>query len=105
RAGAVVAVQVGALQPRDGGAAVDVAAHQRAALVATVLPDGQGQPARAAAPRAREAVPPLHAVPAVVLAAVAGGRLEVDLLVAVLADVADVQVAGAAVEAVAPRVA
>src|SRR5262249_52173810 len=46
----------------------------------------------------------LHAAPAVVVAALAS-RLEVDLLDRVLADVADPQVAGLAVEAPAPGVA
>ena len=70
-----------------------------------VLEDRQHQAAVVAAARGVEALRPLHPPPAVVLAAAARGGLEVDLLDGVLADVADVEVARAAVEAEAPGVA
>jgi hypothetical protein len=44
-------------------------------------------------------------LPAVVLAAARAGRLEVDLLVGVLADIADIQVAGGTIKREAPGIA
>ena len=52
-----------------------------------------------------EAVQPFHLSPAVIFAADARRGLEVDFLERVLADVADPEVAGRAVEAEAPRIA
>ena len=59
----------------------------------------------AAVRRRVEAVQPFHLPPAVVFAADARRGLEVDLLERVLADVADPEVAGRAVEGEAPRIA
>src|SRR5690606_18215377 len=59
----------------------------------------------AMAGRARPAQRAFERRPAVVLAAAAGGGLIVDLLARVLADIADEQAAGQAVEREAPRVA
>src|SRR5205823_5470818 len=92
---------------------VDVAAGDRAAAVPTVLGDGADARRAVAARTASVAVHPLHDWPAEVEAVSRGGRHgsdhagrhEVDLLVGVLADVADPEIAGGAVEGVAPRVA
>jgi hypothetical protein len=46
-----------------------------------------------------------HFAPAVVFAADARGRLEIDLFVLVLTDVADPEVAGLAIETETPRIA
>ena len=102
---AVVGVEIGPLQGRDRGAAVDVAsghgAAERVAVLLDRIDEGGGVARAAGEPRA---VVPLHAAPAVVLSARAGGRLEVDLLPGVLANVGDVHVAGGAVEGEAPGV-
>jgi hypothetical protein len=86
-------------------AAVRVAAGHGAAEVVVVLGDGIDQPAGVAVARRVEAARAFLEAPAVVLAAGARGRLEIDLLGLVLADVADVEVAGRAVEGDLPRVA
>ena len=104
---AVVAVQVGARELGQGGVAHDVAAGDRARGAVRVLDDRQDGSRRGAGRSvARIGVQALVLVPAVVGArAVARGGGEVDLLVAVLADVADDEVAGVAVVGEAPRVA
>ena len=103
---AVVAVEVRAAEVGHGAAAVHVAAGDRAPLAVIVLEDRQRHPRLIAAGARRVAVPvALDDVPAVVLAAGAAGRLEVDFFEAVLADVADVEIAGGTVEAEAPRIA
>src|SRR4029453_18079550 len=99
---AVVAVQVGALQARNAPAPVDEPADHGAAVVAAVLDHrvhGAVGPITAV-----EGVAALAPVPAVV-APTRTGRLVVDLLVGVLADVADPQVAGGGVERETPGVA
>src|SRR5580765_2575466 len=80
-------------------------AGRRAVLRVAVLEDRRREPARVAPSRGIEAVPALHATPAVVHAGHEGRGLHVDLFPAVLSHVGDVEVAGGAVEAVAPRVA
>ena len=105
---AVVAVQVGAGELGQGDVAHHVAAGDRARRAVRVLDDRQDGARRSAAPARRpgRCAAPSYVVPAVVGAgAVARGGGEVDLLVAVLADVADDEVAGVAVEGEAPRVA
>ena len=105
-AGAEIGVEVAARERGDLGAAVDVAAHDRAAVgdvaagvVVRVGEDRRGRPG--AAPG--EA---LAGRPAEVGAAPDGGRRrQVDLLPGALADVADGQVPGGGVEGEAPRVA
>src|SRR5690606_23761961 len=104
-AGAVVGEEVGAAEGGDGFAAVDVAAGDGAALAEVVLEDGQGEVAGIAAGAGLEAVGAFHQAPAVVFAAGAVGRLEVDLFEPVLADVGYPHVAGFAVEREAPGVA
>src|SRR6266545_2092996 len=101
-AGAVVAVQVGATQAGDAPAPVDAAADHRAGAALAAVLDHRVDRARGAL--ALEVVPALAPVPAVVAAA-RPGRLVVDLLPGVLADVADPQVAGGGIEGEAPRVA
>src|SRR5262245_31935409 len=75
--------------------------------------DGEGEHAgrhacrrrAAAAGRYAGGIVTLEAIPAVVHAAGSAGGLEVDFLEAVLSDVGDEQVAGAAIEREAPRIA
>src|SRR3989475_4347158 len=123
---AEVRVEVAPAQSGHAAAAVDEAAGDRAAgrvrrlgpgaavlrRAVAVVEDGQREPRhRARGKRVAEvgrveAVPALHDVPAVVeTARERGGGHEVDLLEEVLPDVGDVEVAGGAVEGVAPRVA
>ena len=85
-------------------AAVDVAAGDRAAERVGVLGDREDVVRRRRA-AGDAAVLALHDVPAVVAAARARVEFAVDLLVAILADVGDEEVAGRAVEADPPRVA
>ena len=98
---AVVAVEVAAEQRRQPGVAHDVAAGDRAVAVAAVRLLEHRRPRPGAArrvasgPRARPRARP----------AVVGGEPDVDLLVGVLADVADHELPGRAVEREAPRVA
>src|SRR5262249_32658389 len=101
---AVVREEVHAEEAQVLRTAVDVAANDGAAEVVAVFGHRQGQAlTRALGPR-RVAVPALHPVPAQVEPADAGAS-DVDLLPRTLADVADPQVAGRAIEGVAPRVA
>ena len=101
-AGAEVAVDVGAAQPGDGVAAVDVAADDGAGCaVEGVLPDGRDGALAVAVVAGTEAVVALEDVPAVVAAPLD----DVDLLPLVLADVAGPQLAGLAVEGETPGVA
>src|SRR5262249_48716467 len=108
--GAVVGVQVPAAQPRHEAPAVDVAAGDRAADGVRVLDDRHGHELRgrwdlAAAERTDERVAALVGAPTE--AGPARGRQAdvVDLLVAVLPDIADPEVAGLLVEGEAPGVA
>src|SRR5206468_468001 len=85
--GAVVAVEIGAGDLREGPAAVGVAAGDRAALAVGVLEDRLGE-AGAVAGGGVEAVLPLGDVPAEVVEGVdLGGRQKVDVLEDVLPDV------------------
>src|SRR5262245_10778912 len=102
---AEVGVEVDAAHARMGAAPVDEATGDRRAERAAVVDDRQRQTARVAAGARWVALRALHPVPAVVLAARARGRLKVDLLARTLPDVADVQVAGLAVEAEPPGIA
>src|SRR5688500_1643870 len=86
------------------GATIDVAAGDRAAERVVVFGNRLGKPLRVAALLGLKAMASFDDVPAPILAALAG-RLKVDPLVAVLADVGDVQIAGGAVEGEAPGVA
>ena len=120
-ADAEIAVDVAAVEVAEAAVADDVAADDRAAVrgVATgvdvrVVEDGFGEAGRFALPRGQVVGRPgdeaLAAVPALVRAiaadpAVRQARREVDLLARALADVADHQVAGQAVEGEAERVA
>ena len=95
-------------QVRIGFAAVDVAADHSGAASRIMRVLGHRQDAHLRAVRihaVREAVGALEELPAVVEAALAAGRLEVDLLPEVLADVADPEIAGLAVERELPWVA
>src|SRR5262249_12689524 len=103
-AGAVIAIDVRSAQGIQRGAAVHVAAGDRAGSPAVVVLGDWGHEPGGATGVGNEAVQALHDAPAVILAAATRGRLAIDLLVLVLADVADVQVAGRAVEAPAPGV-
>src|SRR5690606_13899971 len=102
-----VAEHVRALELGHGAAAVDVAAGDGAppVLAPRVGEGGQRQALRGGvAVGVQVAGLGLHQRPAVVAPAAGAGRLDVDLLEAVLAHVGDVEVAGGAVEAEAPRV-
>src|ERR1043165_1064508 len=105
RARAIVAVEVDATQPRETRAAIAIAAGDRAAEAVAVLEDRHGQAGGRAVGRGVVAVRRFHETPAVVLAAGAARRLQVDLFVLVLADVGHPEVAGLAVEGETPRVA
>ena len=103
--GAVVAVEVAADRRRDLRAAVDVAAGDGAAVRVRVLGDRRVVDA----PRQQLRDPvvqvrALEAVPPEVRDRLRAALQVVDLLPRVLTDVADVEVAGLAVEAEAPRV-
>src|SRR5262249_14590627 len=103
--GAVIGIDVRAAQGVQRGTAVHVAAGDRAApATVVVLRDREHQTPHVTGVGI-EAVQALHDAPAVVLAAAARSRLAIDLLVQVLADVADIQVARRAVEAPTPGVA
>src|SRR5438132_6704255 len=125
-AAAEVRVEVAPAQIGHAAAAVDESAGDRAAgrvrrlgsgaavlrRAVAVVEDGEREPGHGARGerhgevRRVEAVQALHDVPAVVATArERGGGHEVDLLEEVLPDVGDVEVAGGAVEGVAPRVA
>src|ERR1700744_1706541 len=100
---AVVAEQVAAVERREGGVADDVAADDRAVAVA-VLGDERG-PDRAGGGARLEAVIALEDAPPVVGSGAVARTGEVDLLLGVLADIADDQVPRAPVKGEAPRVA
>src|SRR5436309_5703523 len=123
---AEVRVEVAPAQIGHAAAAVDESAGDRAAgrvrrlgagaavlrRAVAVVEDGEREPGHGARGerhgevRRVEAVQALHDVPAVVATArERGGGHEVDLLEEVLPDVGDVEVAGGAVEGVAPRIA
>src|SRR5690606_8260476 len=104
-AGTDVGIQVLAVERRGSRAAIDVAADDGATLSMAVLDDRRHQTGRVAALGRAEAVVALHDRPTVILAAGAGGRLEVDLFPVILPDVGNVEVAGLLVEAEAPGVA
>jgi hypothetical protein len=82
---------------------VDETPGDRAPLVVSVLEHRLHQPGLSARVGV-EAVARLHDPPPVVLASGASGRLKVDLLVLILTDVGDVEIAGATVEGKAPWV-
>src|SRR5260221_6208939 len=93
---AVVAVDVEALHAREARPAIDVASGHRTAFFMAVLGDGQRETVARAVPHI--AMVTFHSIPAVVFPARARSRLIVDLLPGVLPDVADIEVAGIAVE-------
>src|SRR5262249_14264938 len=103
--GEVVGEEIRPRQARDPRPAVDVAADDRAPVGVGVLVERVGDAGRDRVADARRRPRAFLGPPAVVLAAFAGGRLEVQLLDLVLADVGDVEVAGLVVEGVPPRVA
>src|SRR5581483_9352618 len=100
---AVVAEEVAPRQLGDRSAAIDEAAGHGAPRAPVVLVDGEREPGRVAAGFGTEAVKALGDRPSEVEAALPR-RHVVDLLEAVLPDVADPEVAGGAIEAEAPRV-
>ena len=102
-AAAVVGIDVSAREQWLGRPAVDDAADDRATQVVAVGGDGRRE-RRVVAAVPGEAFEALDAVPPEVQAAGAGAG-DVDLLPAPLADVADPQVAGLAIERHPPRVA
>src|SRR5207248_2941186 len=106
-AGAVVGIEVMALQAGHAAAAVDIAAGNGAAdavVVAVGIFQYRGSEGRRVA-GALEAMAGLHGVPAVVLAALQRRLLHVHFLILILPDVGDVEVARGPVEAEAPGVA
>src|SRR3954451_24266155 len=106
RAGAVVAVEIRALERRDLRAAVAIAAGDGAGAAGVgVLEQREGDAGIDAVGGRVVAVHPFHLSPAVVFAADARRRLEIDFLERVLADVSDPEVAGGAIETETPRIA
>src|SRR5207244_4290939 len=107
-ASAVVAVEVPTARRRDCVTPVDVTARDRAVSVLVLVGDDREDelPARVHLLAGREARAALPDAPAVVVQhPLLGGRAHVDLLPRVLADIADVEIAGRAVPREAPRVA
>ena len=104
-AAAVVAVEVGPRVSRHAAAAVDDPSRHRASFAVPVLDDGQGVGARRTGGVGGEARGSLGDRPPVVLSAPARRQAHVDLLVASLAHVADVEIAGHGIEGEAPGVA
>src|SRR5438477_2742781 len=100
----VVAVEVDAGERRPARAAVAVAAGDGAAVRVRVL-GAREDAARRARRIGRKAMAPLHGRPAEVRAARRRERQRVDLLPRILADVAEEQLAGGAIEAEAPWIA
>src|SRR5262249_33452595 len=92
----VVTIDIETLHTREARPAIDIASDHRAALFMAVLSDGRNQAVARAV--LHIAVIAFHSIPAIVFAATARRRLIVALLPGVLADVADIQVAGLAVE-------
>ena len=91
------------MEPADVAAIQETAGHGALGIVAV---DQDRRRQRLAVARVEvDAEIPLHAAPAVVLAATAGGALEIDLLACLLADITDEQITVEPVEAEAPRVA
>src|SRR3954453_2970950 len=106
RAGAVVAVEVRALERRDLRAAVAIAAADGAGAAGMgVLEQREGDAGIDAVGGRVVAVHPFHLSPAVIFAADARRGLEIDFLECALADVTDPEVAGGAIEAEAPWIA
>ena len=106
--GAVVAVEIGAVEVGHAAAAIDVAPGHGAAVGVGVFHHGRDVPrhrAGGAAARRVRAEGSLVEVPAVILPADARRRLVVNLLDLPLADVTDVEIAGRLVEREAPGVA
>ena len=102
---AVVGVEVGAVEQRQRLAAIDEAARDRAARFVVYSTTGSVSPLRSQrAARSRQCSPSMI-VPAEVAPGERPRRRHVDVLPAVLADVGDVEVAGLAIERVAPRIA
>src|SRR5205814_8525197 len=105
-----VAYEIDAVERGELAAAIDAAAdHADAVLLVTVFGHGQDADDGPLLSRFllldRERMDAAHPVPAVVLAALRGSGLEVDLFPDVLADVGDVEVARFPVERERPRVA
>src|SRR5947209_8452396 len=97
--GTEVAVEVRAVEAGKEGAAIAVAAGDGAGAVGVAVFEHRQRQRAVVAVRGRVvAVEPFHPMPAVVLAAGAARRLEVDLFVVVLAHVGDPEVAGEPVE-------
>src|SRR2546425_359432 len=99
RAVAVVGVEIEPPEDRQGGAAIHVAARDRARAEAVRILDHR-QDARSRAGIHRVAVQPFHNIPAKVGAAAPlhRGRRDIDLFEAVLPHVSDIEVAGLAIE-------
>ena len=103
-AAAVVAIEVRAGKRGISRASINKAARNGAVPgFVAIFGYRRRDPVHAAAPLV--AVHTFGAIPAVVLAAGARGRLEIDFLVNVLSDIADIKVAGGAVEGETPRIA
>src|SRR5215470_3676357 len=100
---AEISVEVDAGEPGDAAAAIDISAGHRAPDGVPVLDDGQREP-RLAAARGLEAVQSFHHVPPVVHPAGAARGEDIDFLPEILADIADVEIPGRAIERKAPRV-
>src|SRR3954452_23537966 len=106
RAGAVVAVEIRALERRDLRAAVAIAAADGASAAGVGVLEQREDDAGIDAVGGRVvAVHPFHLSPAVIFAADARRRLEIDFLERALADIPDPEVAGGAIETEAPWIA
>src|SRR5262245_54329326 len=102
-AAAEIPVEVDAGEPGNTAAAIDVSAGHRAPVGVPILDGGEREP-RLGAARGLEAVESFHHVPPVVHPARAGRGEDIDFLPEILADIADVEIPGPAIERKAPRV-
>src|SRR4051812_1618155 len=88
-AATIVTIEIGATEGRHSLAAIAHPAGNRASLAVVILGDWQLQSLLITSASGAEAMRRLHRVPAVILAPARIGRMEVDLLIAVLADIGD----------------
>src|SRR6266545_4183671 len=106
-AGAVVGVEIDTVELREAAAAVAIAAGDRSAGgFRRTVDKNRRRKGGGSAVRGRhvKGLVAFEAPPAIVLAAVTSGRLEVDLFAAALAHIANEQVAGLTIEGETPGV-